>query len=158
MTACFRSTSLALLALVLAAGPAAAQKQGGTLRVYHRDNPPSASILEEATVSVNMPFMPVFNNLVMFDPAKSHESADTIVPDMATSWSWDATNTKLTFKLHEGVKGMTASRSAPRRAVHLEHADRQGGGRGLPQEPAPDLVLQSRRGSRPMATMKSPST
>jgi ABC-type transport system substrate-binding protein len=104
MTACFRSTSLALLALVLAAGPAAAQKQGGTLRIYHRDNPPSASILEEATVSVNMPFMPIFNNLVMFDPAKSHESADTIVPDMASSWSWDPTNTKLTFKLHEGVK------------------------------------------------------
>ena len=104
MTACLRLTSLALLALACAAGPAAAQKQGGTLRIYHRDNPPSASILEEATVSVNMPFMPVFNNLVMFDPAKSHESADTIVPDMATSWSWDPTNTKLTFKLHEGVK------------------------------------------------------
>jgi peptide/nickel transport system substrate-binding protein len=104
MKACLRSTSLALLALACAAGPAAAQKQGGTLRIYHRDNPPSASILEEATVSVNMPFMPVFNNLVMFDPAKSHESADTVVPDMATSWSWDATNTKLTFKLHDGVK------------------------------------------------------
>src|SRR4051812_49454439 len=102
MTACFRSTSLALLALVLAS-PAIAQKQGGTLRIYHRDNPPSASILEEATVSVNMPFMPVFNNLVMFDPAKSHESAETVVPDMASSWSWDPTNTKLTFKLHEDV-------------------------------------------------------
>src|SRR3977135_1586929 len=101
MTACCRSPSLALLALPFAAGPAAAQKQGGTLRIYHRDNPPSASILEEATVSVNMPFMPVFNNLVMFDPAKSHESADTIVPDRATSWSWDASNTKLRFKCQE---------------------------------------------------------
>ena len=104
MKACLRSTSLALLAFACAAGPAAAQKQGGTLRFYHRDNPPSASILEEATVSVNAPFMPVFNNLVMFDPAKSHESAETVVPDMATSWSWDPSNTKLTFKLHEGVK------------------------------------------------------
>ena len=104
MTACLRLTSLALLAIAFAAGPAAAQKQGGTLRVYHRDNPPSASILEEATVSVNMPFMPVFNNLVMFDPAKPHESADTIVPDLAESWSWDDTNTKLTFKLRQGVK------------------------------------------------------
>jgi peptide/nickel transport system substrate-binding protein len=26
------------------------------------------------------------------------------VPDLATSWSWDATNTKLTFKLREGVQ------------------------------------------------------
>src|SRR3979411_1086837 len=105
MTACLRSTSLALLALACAAGPAAAQKQAGALRIYHRDTPPSASILEEATVSVNMPFMPVFNNLVMFDPAKSHESADTVVPDMEMSWSWDETNKKRTFKLQEGVKG-----------------------------------------------------
>src|SRR5690349_25056844 len=103
MKACLRSTALALLALACATGPAAAQKQGGTLRIYHRDTPPSASILEEATVSVNMPFMPVFNNLVMFDPLKGHESADTVVPDMATSWSSYATNTKLTFKLHDGV-------------------------------------------------------
>src|ERR1700704_3826168 len=101
MTACLRLTSLALLAIACAAGPAAAQKQGGTLRVYHRDNPPSASILEEGTGWVNMPFMPVFNNLVMFDPAKSHESAETVVPDMATSWAWDTTNTRLRFKLHE---------------------------------------------------------
>ena len=104
MKACLRLTSLALLAFACAAGPAAAQKPGGTLRFYHRDNPPSASILEEATVSVNAPFMSIFNNLVMFDPVKSHESADTVVPDLASSWSWDATNTKLTFKLHEGVK------------------------------------------------------
>ncbi len=104
MTACLKAIASALLAIAFAAGPAAAQKPGGTLRFYHRDNPPSASILEEATVSVNAPFMAVFNNLVMFDPAKPHESADTIVPDLASSWSWDATNTKLTFKLHEGVK------------------------------------------------------
>ena len=89
---------------VAGAGSASAQKAGGTLRVYHRDNPPSTSILEEATVSVNMPFMAVYNNLVMFDSAKQHESADTVVPDLATSWSWDATKTKLTFKLREGVK------------------------------------------------------
>ena len=31
------------------------------------DNPPSASIHEEATVSVPVPFMSVYNNLVMFD-------------------------------------------------------------------------------------------
>jgi peptide/nickel transport system substrate-binding protein len=42
---------------------AVAQKQGGTLRIYHRDNPPSASLHEESTVSVTQPFMAVFNNL-----------------------------------------------------------------------------------------------
>src|SRR5437660_11400494 len=103
MTLTLKAALLALPLLALAV-PAAAQKQGGTLRIYHRDNPPSASILEEATVSVNMPFMPVFNNLVMFDPPKSHESADTIVPDMASSWSSDASNTKLTVKPHPGVQ------------------------------------------------------
>ena len=84
--------------------PAAAQKAGGTLRLYHRNNPPSASILEEATVDVTVAYMGVFNNLVMFDPAKQHESADSIVPDLATSWSWDDSKTRLTFKLRDGVK------------------------------------------------------
>ena len=39
------------LVLATAAAPALAQKAGGTLRVTHRDNPPSASIHEEATIS-----------------------------------------------------------------------------------------------------------
>src|SRR5204862_4706941 len=45
-----------------------------------------------------------YSNLVAFDMAKQHESIDTIVPDLATSWSWDDSKTKLTFKLREGVK------------------------------------------------------
>src|SRR5438477_5221525 len=100
------STSLLAFALILAAGAdsASAQKAGGTLRIYHRNNPPSASIREEATVDVNLAYMGVFNNLVMFDQAKQHESADTILPDLATGWSWDESKTKLTFKLREGVK------------------------------------------------------
>ena len=93
-----------LLALFAALGSAAAQKQGGTLRIYHRDNPPSASLHEEATVSVTQPFMAVFNNLVLFDQTKPLNSPETIVPELAESWSWDATNTKLTFKLRAGVK------------------------------------------------------
>ena len=91
-------------AIALTPAPAAAQKQGGTLRIYHRDNPPSASIHEEATFSVNEPFMAVYNNLVVFDPAKRHESMDTIIPDLAKSWEWNDNKTKLTFKLNEGVK------------------------------------------------------
>jgi peptide/nickel transport system substrate-binding protein len=84
--------------------PALAQKQGGTLRVYHRDNLPSASIHEEATISTVQPFMGIFNNLVLFDQQKPLNSADTIVPDLAESWAWDDSKTKLTFKLRQGVK------------------------------------------------------
>jgi peptide/nickel transport system substrate-binding protein len=47
--------------------------------------------------------MGVFNNLVVFDQLKAIESEKTIVPDLATSWSWDDSQTRLTFKLHEGV-------------------------------------------------------
>ena len=98
-------SSLALLAVALsAASPAAAQKKGGTLRLYHNDNPPSTSLLEESTIASVMPFAAVFNNLVVFDPAKPHESLETVIPDLAESWSWDQTNTKLTFKLRQGVK------------------------------------------------------
>jgi peptide/nickel transport system substrate-binding protein len=91
-------------AVIAAAAPALAQKKGGTLRVSHRDNPPSASILEEATISTVMPFMSVFNNLVLFDPKEKHNSPDKIVPDLAESWSWNADKTALTFKLRQGVK------------------------------------------------------
>ena len=61
-------TTLSGLALSVALGDTAlAQKQGGILRVYHRDSPASMSIHEEGTVGVMMPMMGVFNNLVLFD-------------------------------------------------------------------------------------------
>ncbi|MEZ5816842.1 MAG: ABC transporter substrate-binding protein [Hyphomicrobiaceae bacterium] len=95
---------VAVAAAASASIPAFAQKSGGTLRMIHRDNAPSGSIHEEATNSVIEPFMGVFNNLVMFDQQKPINSDKTIVPDLATSWSWNDNKTKLTFKLHEGVK------------------------------------------------------
>ena len=98
------ASASALCVALLAATPAAAQKPGGTLRLYHNDNPPSTSLLEEATIASVMPFAAVFNNLVVFDPAKPHESLETVIPDLAESWSWDSTNTRLTFKLRQGVK------------------------------------------------------
>jgi peptide/nickel transport system substrate-binding protein len=102
-----KSAACVIAALVIALSattPVAAQKRGGTLRLYHNDNPPSTSLLEESTIASVTPFSAVFNNLVVFDPAKVHESIDTVVPDLAESWSWDATNTRLTFKLRQGVK------------------------------------------------------
>src|SRR5258705_13584117 len=99
-----QATSIGLLLIALvAATPAAAQKRGGTLRLYHNDNPPSTSLLEESTIASVTPFAAVFNNLVVFDPSKPHESLETVIPDLAESWSWDSTNTRLTFKLRRCV-------------------------------------------------------
>ena len=94
----------AAVGLGLAAGPAAAQKQGGILRAEHIDNPPSASPLEEVTASVLVPFMSLYNNLVMFDPLVEQNSAASIRPDLAASWSPSDDGKRLTFKLHSGVK------------------------------------------------------
>ena len=79
-------------------------KQGGILRMYHRDSPGSASIHEGATYSINVPFMSVFNNLVMFKQDVAQNSVESIVPDLAESWAWSSDNKKLTFKLRQGVK------------------------------------------------------
>src|SRR5439155_9076924 len=79
-------------------------KQGGTLRVYHRDSPASMSIHEEGTVGVIMPMMGVFNNLVIFDQHVPQNSLQSVVPELATSWAWSEDGTELTFKLRDGVK------------------------------------------------------
>jgi peptide/nickel transport system substrate-binding protein len=97
-------TTALLVGALGAVSPALAQKQGGTLRTYIWDNPPSMSIHEEATISTVWPAMGLFNNLVLYDQAKPTNTMDTIIPDLAKSWSWDASKTKLTFKLEEGVK------------------------------------------------------
>jgi len=101
-----RSAVVAALLLVgiFAAGAASAQKQGGILKMYHRDSPASASIHEEATFSTVTPFMGVFNNLVMYKQDAAQNSMDTIVPDLATTWSWNPDHTRLSFRLREGVK------------------------------------------------------
>ncbi|HEX4615327.1 MAG TPA: ABC transporter substrate-binding protein [Stellaceae bacterium] len=93
-----------LLTALTSADTALAQKQGGVLRVYHRDSPASMSIHEEGTVGVIMPMMGVFNNLVLFDQHVPQNSMQSIVPELATSWAWSEDGTELTFKLRDGVK------------------------------------------------------
>jgi peptide/nickel transport system substrate-binding protein len=99
---------LALCALTVTVGLSAAgaqePKHGGVIKIYQRDNPASPSILEEATYSTNVPFMAVFNNLVLYRQDAPQTSIDTIEPELATAWSWSPDNLKLTFKLREGVK------------------------------------------------------
>ncbi|MEL0020609.1 MAG: ABC transporter substrate-binding protein, partial [Rickettsiales bacterium] len=90
--------------VTLGATAAFAEKSGGVLKFYHRGTPPSGSIHEEATNSTLAPYMSVFNNLVVYDQHKRTNSMDTIIPDLATEWSWNDDKTKLTFKLRKGVK------------------------------------------------------
>jgi peptide/nickel transport system substrate-binding protein len=106
MTNCKGGSIAAILALSCALVPAAAlaQKSGGILRTYNSSNPPSASIIEEATIATAFAFGPVFNNLVIFDQREPINKPETIRPELAESWAWDSTNTKLTMKLRQGVK------------------------------------------------------
>src|SRR5271169_3881868 len=93
-----------LLITIAGAGSALAQKSGGVLKIYHRDSPASMSILEEATNSTEIPMMGVFNNLVLYKQDVPQNSFQSIVPDLATDWSWNEEGTELTFHLREGVK------------------------------------------------------
>ncbi len=84
--------------------PANAQKAGGILKVFFFDSPASMSIHEEATIAGQGPMMGVFNNLVMYDQAVPQSGLKSVVPDLATEWSWDTGRTQLSFKLRTGVK------------------------------------------------------
>jgi len=98
-----RYLGLAAAAMAMMAGPSLAQKSGCVLKIQHMDTPPSASIHEEGTVSTVVPFMGLYNNLVMFDQNVARNSLDSIVPDLATSWTWSDDGKHLSFKLRQGV-------------------------------------------------------
>jgi peptide/nickel transport system substrate-binding protein len=92
-----------LLALTIA-NTAAAQKTGGVLKMFSPDSPASMSILEEATAFSQRPMMAVFNNLVIYDQQVKQNSLASIVPDLATGWSWNEDGTELTMPLRQAVK------------------------------------------------------
>jgi ABC-type transport system substrate-binding protein len=85
-----------------AAGTALAQKIGGTLKISFFDNPASMSLHEEATGAALRPMMGVFNNLVMYRQDVAQNSPGSIVPDLATGWSWNEEGTELTLPLRQG--------------------------------------------------------
>jgi peptide/nickel transport system substrate-binding protein len=101
----FMASVTVLVLAVLAAPPAVfAQKPGGVLRMFSPDSPASMSILEEATAFSQRPMMAVFNNLVIYDQHVEQNSLASIVPDLATGWSWSQDGTELTLPLRQGVK------------------------------------------------------
>jgi peptide/nickel transport system substrate-binding protein len=101
----FRAVAMAgpLLVALFGGEAAWAQKTGGILKMYSPDSPASVSIHEESTVFAEGPMMGVFNNLVMFDQHVKQNSLESIVPDLATGWSWNEEGTELTLPLREGV-------------------------------------------------------
>jgi peptide/nickel transport system substrate-binding protein len=98
------AAAAAVTVACLAAESAFAQKAGGVLQVAHRDSPASMSTLEEVTISTIAPMMAVFSNLVIFDQHVPQNTLQSIVPDLATGWSWNEDGTELTFRLREGVR------------------------------------------------------
>src|SRR5229473_2569307 len=104
MTPRLRLLAAAVAVGVAAAGAAHAQKPGGVLQMSHFDSPASMSLHEEATAAVNRPMMGVFNNLVLYKQDVAQNSQQSIVPDLATGWSWSEDGTELTFPLRQGVK------------------------------------------------------
>src|SRR5712692_8474843 len=97
--------AVAALGLAIGAGtPALAQKPGGIFKIYFFDSPASMSIHEETTAAGQGPMMGVFNNLIMYKQDVPQSGLQSIVPDLASEWSWAEDKTDLTFKLRHGVK------------------------------------------------------
>src|SRR6267378_8219757 len=94
----------ALLVALLIAVTGFAQKPGGILQMPDFASPASMSIHEESTIAAVIPTMGVFNNLVVFDQRVPQNSLASIVPELATGWSWSEDGTELTFALRQGVK------------------------------------------------------
>jgi ABC-type transport system substrate-binding protein len=87
-----RIARLALTAalLVLALVPAYGQtpRRGGILNAMQpEDLPAGFSIHETSTILGLWPSMPCYSNLVLFDPFKPRESAETVQPELAEKWS-----------------------------------------------------------------------
>ena len=131
---------------LVAPAMAGAQQPGGVLQIAHRDSPASMSTLEEVTISTVAPMMAVFNNLVIFDQHVPQNTLQSIVPDLAESWSWNEDGTRADVPAARGrplARRATVYRQG--RPVHLGHAARQVG-RQVPHQSAQELVLEPRSG------------
>ena len=78
-------------------------RRGGILRGYQPGNTASMSLLEETTMLVIAPMQAAFNNLIVFDPNVRQNSMGSIVPELATAWSWGDGGKQLDFTLRSDV-------------------------------------------------------
>jgi peptide/nickel transport system substrate-binding protein len=99
---------LILVAAALIAAPAGAQtgkpKRGGILNSVLTEDPPGLLVHESATISNVWPMSPCYSNLVIFDPLKPLDSAETVIPELAEKWSWQDNFRNLVFFLRKNVK------------------------------------------------------
>ena len=99
---------LILVAAALIAAPAEAQtgkpKRGGILNSVLTEDPPGLLVHESATISNVWPMSPCYSNLVIFDPLKPLDSAETVIPELAEKWSWQDNYRNLVFFLRRNVK------------------------------------------------------
>jgi peptide/nickel transport system substrate-binding protein len=87
-----------------AAAPAPG-KPGGVLNVMQREDLATGfSIHETATIATIWPAAPCFSNLVIFDPMKPAERAETLVGELADKWSWQDGYRNLVFFLRRDVR------------------------------------------------------
>ena len=105
MTSVVRRTMVAaaIIGSLFATGAAMAEQRGGVLKLYHGLSLASASIHEEASIATIMPFMPVFNNLFVYNQHAERNNANDLTPELATEWHWSEDHTRLTLRLREGV-------------------------------------------------------
>jgi peptide/nickel transport system substrate-binding protein len=93
-----------LVCMGLLVSGAQGQKYGGVLKAVHRENPPSLLPHEWATMSASWPVMPIYNNLVSYNPDHAVDSADDLYPELAEKWAWSNGGKTLTFTLRRGVQ------------------------------------------------------
>src|SRR5262245_6860312 len=99
------SIAIGLVVLAVVGVPAAqAPKRGGVLNAMLIENPPGFSIHEAATIAGVWPVAPCFSNLVVFDPLKPVDTAETVIPELAEKWSRQDNYRNLVFFLRRNVK------------------------------------------------------
>jgi peptide/nickel transport system substrate-binding protein len=93
------AAALLLTACTPASAPEASATKGGTLTIA---SPIDHTSFDPAKASQGGPlvyYQPVYDSLIRTEP-----DGKTLVPMLATEWSYDSTNTVLTLKIRTGVK------------------------------------------------------
>ena len=111
-----RRRGRAALLVAMTAGRHGVGPEGraASCRHVHPDSPASMSIHEEATVVGRAADDGGVQQPRHVRPARASRTASqSIVPDLATGWSWNEDGTELTFRCARASNGTTASRSPP---------------------------------------------